>query len=50
MKGNFDPYVLLPFGKNLIFELGTRIRTRNYTVNLFSEQRLSRSFSSTWDI
>ena len=32
MKGIFDPYVLWPFDKKLIFHLVTRVRTRNYTV------------------
>ena len=31
MKGIFDPYVLWPFDKKLIF----RIRTRDYTVHIF---------------
>ena len=32
MKGIFDPYVLWPFDKKLIFKLVTRVRTRDYTV------------------
>ena len=32
MKGIFDPYVLWPFGKKLVFYLVTSIRTRDYTV------------------
>ena len=32
MKGIFDPYVLWPFDKKLIFLLVTSVRTRNYTV------------------
>jgi hypothetical protein len=32
MKRIFDPYVLCPFSKKLIFYLVTRIRTRDYTV------------------
>ena len=30
IKGIFDAYVLWPFDKNFIFELVTRIRTRDY--------------------
>ena len=33
MKGIFDPYVLWPFDKKLIFYLVTRISTRRFTVN-----------------
>ena len=32
MKGIFDAYVLLPFDKKNIFELVTRVSTRDYTV------------------
>ena len=34
MKGIFDPNVLSPFDKKLIFKLVTRIRTRDYKINL----------------
>ena len=33
MKGIFDPYVLWPFDKKLIFSLVTRFRTRDYKVD-----------------
>ena len=33
MKAIFDAFVLWPFGKNFIFELVTRVRTRYFTVN-----------------
>ena len=32
MKGILDDYVLLPIGKNFIFELVSHVRTRDYTV------------------
>ena len=32
MKGIFDPYVLWPFGKKLIFWIVTRVSARDYTV------------------
>ena len=32
MKGIFNPYVLWPFDRKLIFKLVTYVRTRNYTV------------------
>ena len=32
-KGIFDPYVLRPFDKTLIFELVMGVRTRDYTVD-----------------
>ena len=35
MKGNFDAYVLWPFGKKFFFELVTRFRTRDSTVFKF---------------
>ena len=34
MKGILDDYVLLPFGKNFIFELVARVETPNSTVLL----------------
>ena len=33
MKGIFDPYLLRPFDKTFIFELATRVITRNSMVN-----------------
>ena len=38
IKGIFNPSVLWPFGKNFIFELVTRVRTRDYTVPNFGTQ------------
>ena len=32
MKEIFDPYVLWPFGKKLIYKLVTHVRTRDYVV------------------
>ena len=32
VKGIFNAYVRWPFGRNFIFELVTRVRTRDYTV------------------
>ena len=32
MKGIFDPYVLCPFDKKLIFKLVTHVSTRDFTV------------------
>ena len=32
MKGILDAYVLRPFDKKLIYELVTRVNTRNFTV------------------
>ena len=34
MKGIFDAYVLLSFGKKFIFELVTHVRTRDCTVSI----------------
>ena len=31
-KRIFNAYVLWPFGKNFLFELVTRVRTREYTL------------------
>ena len=36
MKGIFDPYVLWPFGKKLIFWLLTRVSTHDFTVSIKS--------------
>ena len=38
MKRIFGPYVLWPFDKNLIFQLVTRISTRDFTVCFLSEK------------
>ena len=33
MKVIFDAYVLWPFSKNFLFELVTRVKTRDFTVS-----------------
>ena len=38
MKGIFDPYVLWPFDKKVIFKLIMRVRTRDYTVYTYIGQ------------
>ena len=39
MKGIFNAYILWPFGKNFIFELVSRVRTRDYTVLMIKNSR-----------
>ena len=54
MKGIFDAYGLCLFGKNFIFELVTRVRTRNYTVRTnggflhIRELQVPKSAYSVW--
>ena len=57
MKGIFDAYVLWPFDKNVIFELVTRINTRDYTVLVIGNFQLLKTillvngfFSDQWEI
>ena len=51
VKGIFDPYVLWPFDKKLIFQLVTRISTRDFTVWEIKTFGLSSRIRNTvlWD-
>ena len=48
MKGIFGPYIMWPFDKKQIFELVTRIRTRDYTVATKIVNLTSSCFQLNW--